>query len=148
MNILFLISEVEDIIKTGGLADVGKALPLALAERGHTVTIILPYYKQVSEHFELSDAMPKQVLHISQQSYHFDVKQLSLHGLNVYLIDHPYFSGNASPYSEEGSTNAQRFTFFSLAALQVSMNSTSNRMWCTPTIGILLLLITLLRVTF
>lgn len=120
MNILFLISEVEDIIKTGGLADVGKALPLALAERGHTVTIILPYYKQVREHFELSNAMPKQVLHISQQSYHFDVKELSLHGLKVYLIDHPYFGDNASPYSEEGSTNAQRFTFFSLAALYVS----------------------------
>jgi len=120
MNILFLISEVEDIIKTGGLADVGKALPLALAERGHTVNIILPFYKQVSEHFELINAMPKQVLHIAQQIYHFDVMQLSLHGINVYLIDHPYFSDNASPYSEDGSTNAQRFTFFSIAALQVS----------------------------
>lgn len=120
MNILFLISEVEDIIKTGGLADVGKALPQALAERGHSLKIIMPYYKQVALDFELADAMPIQDIHIHHQHYQFSVKQLSLHGLDVYLIDHAYFSENATPYSEEASANAQRFAFFSLAALKVS----------------------------
>jgi len=120
MNILFLISEVEDIIKTGGLADVGKALPLALKALGHDVKIMLPYYKQISASVPLSDAMPKQDLTIHSQHYSFGVKQLSLHGLDVYLIDHPYFSNNESPYSEEGSANAQRFAFFSIAALKVA----------------------------
>lgn len=120
MNILFLISEVEDIIKTGGLADVGKALPLALKALGHDVKIMLPYYKQISASVPLSDAMPKQDLTIHSQHYSFGVKQLSLHGLDVYLIDHPYFSNNESPYSEEGSANAQRFVFFSIAALKVA----------------------------
>ncbi|WP_371193988.1 glycogen synthase [Glaciecola sp. SC05] len=120
MNILFLISEVEDIIKTGGLADVGKALPLALAERGHKIKIVLPYYKQVAADFALADAMPKQSIHIHQQHYEFGVKQLSLHDLDVYLVDHPYFSENATPYSEDASSNAQRFAFFSLAALKIA----------------------------
>jgi starch synthase len=120
MNILFLISEVEDIIKTGGLADVGKALPLALTERGHKVTVILPYYRQVAADFDLVNAMPEQVIHIHQQRYPFCVKQMSLHGLDVYLVEHPYFSDNATPYSEEASANAQRFAFFSLAALKVA----------------------------
>lgn len=120
MNILFLISEVEDIIKTGGLADVGKALPMALAERGHSVKIVLPYYKQIAADFALADAMPAQSIHIHEQHYQFAVKQLSLHDLDVYLIDHPYFSENATPYSEESSANAQRFAFFSLAALKVT----------------------------
>lgn len=120
MNILFLISEVEDIIKTGGLADVGKALPLALAARGHAVKIILPYYKQIADEFALGDAMPTQSIHIHQQHYQYGVKQLSLHNLDVYLIDHPYFSENATPYSEEATANAQRFAFFSLAALKVA----------------------------
>jgi len=120
MNILFLISEVEDIIKTGGLADVGKALPIALSTRGHTVKIVLPYYKQIAADFSLSNAMPRQSLRIHQQQYEYDVKQLSLHNLDVYLIDHPYFSENDSPYSEERHSNAQRFAFFSLAALKVA----------------------------
>ncbi len=120
MNILFLISEVEDIIKTGGLADVGKALPIALAESGHNVKIILPYYKQVANDFALTDAMPSQLIHIHQQQYQYSVKQLSLHGLDVYLIDHPYFSENSTPYAEDASSNAQRFAFFSLAALKVA----------------------------
>jgi starch synthase len=120
MNILFLISEVEDIIKTGGLADVGKALPLALAERGHNVKVILPYYKQVAHDFSLTDAMPKQSIQLHQQYYQYAVKQLSLHGMDVYLIDHPYFSENSTPYAEDGSANAQRFAFFSLAALKVA----------------------------
>ncbi|WP_395338250.1 glycogen synthase [Ningiella sp. W23] len=120
MNILFLISEVEDIIKTGGLADVGKALPIALQERGHKVIIVLPLYKALSDGVGMATAMPEQVLHVHNQAYHFGVKQLDLHGLDVYFVDHPYFSHNASPYSEEGSSNAQRFAMFSLAALKIA----------------------------
>ena len=37
MKIVFAISEVEELVKTGGLADVGKALPLALKDAGEDV---------------------------------------------------------------------------------------------------------------
>ena len=47
MKIAFIVSEVEDIIKTGGLADVAKALPLAYAALGHEVVIVMPAYKTV-----------------------------------------------------------------------------------------------------
>nr|WP_136251007.1 glycogen synthase [Ningiella ruwaisensis] len=126
MKILFLISEVEDIIKTGGLADVGKALPIELAKLGHEVVVMMPYYKQVAEQMKLANAMPSQILHVGEQSYQFDVKALTLHGLQVYLIDHSYFSQQSQPYSDDGNsseksaTNAQRFSFFSLACLHVS----------------------------
>ena len=69
MKILFVVSEVEDIIKTGGLADVGKALPLALSELGHEVTIVMPYYKQVAESMSLVDVMPPQIMHINGFNY-------------------------------------------------------------------------------
>ena len=49
MNIVFAISEVEDLVKTGGLADVGKALPLALKKAGEQVSIVMPYYKAIAE---------------------------------------------------------------------------------------------------
>jgi starch synthase len=123
MKILFVISEVEDIIKTGGLADVGKALPIALRDLGHDVRIVMPYYKQVAENFSLVDAMPSQIMHINGGNYAYNVKLLDFHGVPAYLIDHPYFSEAQSPYGDESlSSNAQRFSLFSLCALSVSAN--------------------------
>lgn len=123
MKILFIISEVEDIIKTGGLADVGKALPLALSDLGHDVRIVMPYYKQVAESFDLVDAIPAQIMHINGGSYSYKVKELDFHGIKTYLIDHPYFSEAQSPYGDTSlASNAQRFSFFSVCALSVSAN--------------------------
>jgi starch synthase len=42
VKILFVVSEVEDLAKTGGLADVAKALPIALVKMGHDVRIVKP----------------------------------------------------------------------------------------------------------
>lgn len=124
MKILFVISEVEDIIKTGGLADVGKALPLALQARGHEVCVVMPYYKKVSETFDLVDAMPGQIMHINGQSYAYGVKELDFHGIKTYLIDHPYFSQSHSPYGDATlASNAQKFNFLSVCALSVSAST-------------------------
>lgn len=121
MNVLFIISEVEDIIKTGGLADVGKALPIALRAIDHKVTIVLPYYKEVSAQFDLMDAMPPQQLIINTEHYPFKVKHLNFHGIDTYLIDHEYFSASNSPYGPcDMASNAQKFTLFSIAALSIA----------------------------
>jgi starch synthase len=49
LSILFVTSEVVPFAKTGGLADVSSALPLALTELGHDVRIVAPKYGTVSE---------------------------------------------------------------------------------------------------
>ncbi|MEM0911390.1 MAG: glycogen synthase [Pseudomonadota bacterium] len=118
MQILFLISEVEDIVKTGGLADVGKALPSALHKMGNDVAIILPYYQTVSLDYDLPDAITPQVLHVNGQSFSYRVKQLNLDGMDVYLIDHDYFRLSESPYADTSiANNAQKFCFFTLCAI-------------------------------
>lgn len=121
-KILFVISEVEDIIKTGGLADVGKALPIALKELGHQVCIVMPYYKQVADDLgSLTNAMPSQLLHVNGNNYHYDVKELDFHGIKTYLVDHPYFTQANSPYGDSHiSSNAQRFALLSLCSLSIS----------------------------
>ncbi len=48
MKVLFLSSEVVPFAKTGGMADVAGALPVALEHQGIEVRIILPKYKEVS----------------------------------------------------------------------------------------------------
>jgi len=45
LKVLFVVSECVPFAKTGGLADVAGALPMALAERGHDVRVVLPRYR-------------------------------------------------------------------------------------------------------
>jgi starch synthase len=47
MKILFAASEVTPFAKTGGLADVAGALPLALKAKKHDVRLVMPKYKSV-----------------------------------------------------------------------------------------------------
>lgn len=44
-RILFVVSEMFPLAKTGGLADVASALPKALAHRGHDVRVLMPKYR-------------------------------------------------------------------------------------------------------
>src|SRR5947208_16784579 len=57
LNIVFAASECVPFSKTGGLADVVGALPKALVELGHSVSVYLPKYRQT----RLTDA--RTVLH-------------------------------------------------------------------------------------
>ena len=77
MNIVFAISEVEELVKTGGLADVGKALPLALKSPEHTVSVFMPYYRAIAEQFSLSEACSSQTLFAESKVYHYAVLSLT-----------------------------------------------------------------------
>jgi starch synthase len=123
MKILFVVSEVEDLVKTGGLADVGKALPLALAKLGHDVTIVMPYYKQLADKFKADDCCAKQTLYSGHKAYEFAVKSLTLEGLRVLAVDYPEYFDRKGLYSDDYhaySDNAERFAFFASSALQAS----------------------------
>ena len=48
-DILMVVSEALPYSKTGGLGDVGGALPAALARLGHHVTVVTPRYRGVEE---------------------------------------------------------------------------------------------------
>ncbi|MFH1867437.1 MAG: glycogen synthase GlgA [Candidatus Omnitrophota bacterium] len=54
MKILFCSSEVVPFAKTGGLADVAGALPMALENQGHEVRITIPKYKMVKEQKDIA----------------------------------------------------------------------------------------------
>ncbi|HTX19427.1 MAG TPA: glycogen synthase GlgA [Bacteroidota bacterium] len=58
LNILFVSSEVEPFIKTGGLADVSGTLPQVIKDLGHEIRIIMPRYGSISERkFKLHDVI-------------------------------------------------------------------------------------------
>ena len=55
MRVLFVTSEAFPLAKTGGLGDVGAALPAALVDSGVDVRLLLPAYPQAKERAELTD---------------------------------------------------------------------------------------------
>ena len=52
MKILFPTAECEPFAKTGGLGDVGSALPNQLAKQSIDIRVIMPFYHKVQEYFE------------------------------------------------------------------------------------------------
>ncbi len=120
MNIVFAISEVEELVKTGGLADVGKALPLALRTLGENVTIVMPYYKVLAEQYNLPCVMDTQTLFTEGQVYHFEIRHMKWHDIPVYFIDFPEYFNRDGLYAnayEAYEDNGERFSFFSGAVL-------------------------------
>ena len=47
LKVVIVASEVVPFAKTGGLADVAGALPIALARLGHQVSVIMPRYPTI-----------------------------------------------------------------------------------------------------
>jgi len=127
MRILFAASEVQPLIKTGGLADVAGHLPPALLAQGEDVRIVMPAYRvalaalasfeTVAELFLLGAAQPVEIL------------QATLPGtkVSIYLVSCPhYFDREGGPYADsEGrdwEDNAARFTLFARAVVELAQN--------------------------
>ncbi len=120
MNIVFAISEVEGFVKTGGLADVGKALPPALHTLGHRVTLIMPFYREVAQRYPVATSCLTQTLHCGEYRYDFDIRQLDWHGITVYFVDYPAYFDRDGIYSSQYQAfadNGERFAFFCSAVL-------------------------------
>lgn len=123
MRILFVVSEVEDLAKTGGLADVAKALPIELKKLGHEVIIVMPYYRVIAEKFAPPEILGEQTLFANQKPYSFTLRELKIEDVPVYCIDYPAFFDRDGFYSDgyhAYGDNAERFAFFADAALQAS----------------------------
>jgi starch synthase len=123
MNIVFAASECVPFSKTGGLADVVGALPKALAELGHNVTVYLPKYKQ-TKLTEARTALRSVTIPFDDQ-YRFcsvlDGGKQS--GVQFYFIDYPLFFDRDGLYGSptgDYPDNAERFALYSRAVLEAA----------------------------
>ncbi len=123
-NIVWAASEVFPYAKTGGLADVSGALPQSLAERGHKVSVIMPYYPQVMKNFNKDIVIKKKLLGVPF-GWGTEWAQILEHKINenlsIYFIEFHQFFDRPTLYDYDGvefSDNAERFIFFSRAVMQ------------------------------
>ncbi|WP_413701258.1 glycogen/starch synthase [Psychromonas sp. KJ10-10] len=96
LKILFVSSEVEDFSKTGGLADVAKALPIELRNLGHEVKIITPFYRTMEQREHAHEKFDLTLnTDFSRPDIHFKVQQLQLNHIPVLAIDNAHYFDRA-----------------------------------------------------
>jgi starch synthase len=120
MRVLFVSAEVSPFAKTGGLADVGLALPRALAEKGVEIRVAMPKYRGVEGKTELAE-VGRMTVSVAGRERDCVVYRSKLPGSSVpifFLGYDPYFD-RAEIYGEgsEYPDALERFTFLSLGAL-------------------------------
>lgn len=115
MKILSVASEVYPLVKTGGLADVTGALPLALTEHGVGVRTLMPAYPAVLQAVD----KPKKLADLGKV-FGEDARLLSVthQGLDLLLLDVPaFFDRPGGPYldqtGKDHSDNWKRFAALS-----------------------------------
>jgi starch synthase len=111
--------ELHPFAKTGGLAEVAAALPAALVRQGHSVTVVLPRYRNCA-----ADAPASRTTRLAMGPHTFAVgfvEQQMPDGVRAVLVDVPELFDRAGLYGEDGRDypdNALRFAVLSRAALE------------------------------
>jgi starch synthase len=124
LNILFLAAEAEPYVKVGGLADVAGSLPLALRALPGAprldVRLVLPLHRAI----QLDPAGSKPAAEFSIPRNGIDLRAQAFaaerNGLPVYFISGGPIAEAASVYSPDPARDREKYTFFSLAALEMS----------------------------
>lgn len=123
MQIAFAASECVPFSKTGGLADVVGALPKALAELGHKVSVFIPRYRQT--HLENPKTLIRSITVPFDDQYRFcSVLDGGVHsGVQFHFIEYPEFFDREALYGTslgDYHDNAERFALFSRAVIEAT----------------------------
>ena len=129
-KILFVTSELTDLIKTGGLADVSAALPRALSGL-HDVRVLIPGYSQI-----MQSGLP--IRTVGNVASHADLPAARIgrldmpDGLIVYVLICPeLYERDGLPYTDENGQdwpdNPLRFARLGLAAAEIAAGTACLR---------------------
>ena len=122
MKILMVGSEALPFAKTGGLADVLGALPVALVRLGHEVDVVLPRYHGVS-----AGAAPVRLpVALGMLVSDATLSVVLRDGVRFVLVDQPAYFDRPHLYGSDGHDypdNPERFAFLCQAALEWARQS-------------------------
>jgi starch synthase len=122
LRILFICSEYEGLVKTGGLADACRGLASNLQSEGHQVSVIIPRYGSL---YQVPTQGEQSVfVELGGRTLGCAVRRAEVEGVTVYLLEHHDFFARSRPYDDGAHgypDNPLRFAFFCKAVLE----------WCT-----------------
>ncbi|MCL4316589.1 MAG: glycogen synthase GlgA [Gammaproteobacteria bacterium] len=126
-KVLFAVSEVHPLIKTGGLADFAGSLPVALQELRHDVRLVLPAYRPVLAQARAWRVVARLELPGQQAS----ILEGALPGTRVtcWLVHAPkWFDRPGGPYTDASGhdwpDNAARYALFAHAVTRLALGQT------------------------
>ncbi len=123
LNIVVASSEVAPFAKTGGLADVCGALPVALSRLGHSVSVIMPAYRRI---WQSGQQIETTGVHFTIQIGSKIVPGRLLRGclpnsdVPIYFVEQTDYFDRPELYGEDGrdyKDNCERFVFFCRAVM-------------------------------
>lgn len=125
MRVLFLCSEFEGVIKTGGLADASRGLALQMQKLGHEVRVLLPRYGSLYT-VPVEEDWHSVYFALGGHAHGCAVRTVLNSEVPLSLVEHHDYFGRPRPYDDGQHAypdNAQRFAFFCKAALQFCVDT-------------------------
>src|SRR5262245_8912130 len=122
MQVLAVTSEIYPLIKTGGLADVTGALPLALEGQGVHVRTLMPGYPVVTKKLKKKNVVLK---YPALQGGEASVLAGDSNGLDLLVLDAPHlFDRQGGPYGNmagiDWPDNWRRFAALSQVGAEIA----------------------------
>ena len=119
MKLLFAASECAPFFKTGGLGDVVGALPKELADKGHDVRVVLPYFVS-----KLDDTTKEQledvtdfIVEVGWRKQYCGIKKFVKDSVTYYFVDNTFYFDRSELY--DYGDDGERFAFFQQAIIEM-----------------------------
>ena len=125
MRVLYVSSEVFPYAKTGGLADVSRSLPQALANLGHDVRVIMPRYRDIDEKYtQQMEPISEFTVELEWRRQISTIKKI-VNPISAeedleyttYFVENSYYFDRSGLYNHYD--DAERFAFFCKAILEM-----------------------------
>lgn len=120
LRIFTIISEVAPYSKSGGLGDVGAALPKHVARNGHVVSTITPYYGFMKQQDIPLEEAGEDTVSFDGETYVIKFMRSSLRDrYDIYFAMNEELFGHYQMHMYGHENDALRFYVFSIAALKL-----------------------------
>ncbi|MGE4530339.1 MAG: glycogen synthase GlgA [Acidithiobacillus sp.] len=129
LRTLFVLSEMVPYSKTGGLADVGGALPLALNQLGVDTRVLVPWYGRP----QWSDLRWYCSVNIPYTGESAEIWRLPDRPQVLFLHYPQYYQRDGGPYQnrhgEDWPDNPRRFALLNRVAVEIAQGRVSGMHW-------------------
>lgn len=117
MKILFVATEADPFIKSGGLGDVVGALSKEIASLGEDVRVIIPKYKGIKSEFKKDMKFIKNIyVKVGWRDQYCGIETLKYKNVTYYFLDNKYYYDRDGIYGYYDE--AERVAFFDRAVLE------------------------------
>ena len=122
MRVLFAAAEAAPFVKIGGLGDVAGSLPRALRSLSPSIDVrlFLPYYDFLDLSSYSMEPAARFTVREHEENIPAEAFRVDINQVPVYLIRGKPITDLPSVYSDDGYRDGRKFTFFSLAALELA----------------------------